>query len=115
MDEPRQKAHDEIFCSACGKIVKAEAEICPNCGVRVRSRLTREKTSDKSRLAAFLLAFFLGFFGVHRFYVGKTGSGVAMIFLAWLTLGIWPLVDWILILTGNFTDAEGKKILDWGS
>ena len=74
--------------------------------------------SDKSRLVAFLLAFLLGVFGVHRFYVGKTGSAVAMLILS-LTLvgmivtGIWALADWIIILCGGFTDAQGRKIVHW--
>ena len=53
---------------------------------------------------------FLGTIGVHRFYVGKIGSGVAQIF----TLGgcgIWTFVDLIMILTGSFTDESGKKII----
>lgn len=74
--------------------------------------------SDKKRLLAFLLAFFLGVFGAHRFYVGKTGSAIAMLIID-LTLigfavtGIWSLVDWIIILCGEFTDKQGNKITEW--
>ena len=52
--------------------------------------------------------FFLGFWGVHRFYVGKIGTGVAMIFTLG-GLGIWTLIDFIMILVGSFTDANGKS------
>ena len=65
--------------------------------------------SDKDWLATFLLCWFLGVVGIHRFYVGKTGSAIAMI----LTLGgsgIWDLVDWIIILCGDFKDKDGKVI-----
>ena len=62
--------------------------------------------SPKSRLVAFLLCFFLGFIGVHRFYVGKTGSGVAQIVTCG-GLGIWALIDLIMIAVGSFTDANG--------
>ena len=68
--------------------------------------------SDKKILIVFLLCFFIGSLGIHRFYVGKTGTGIAMIF----TLGgcgIWALIDLIMIVTGNFTDSEGKKITQW--
>ena len=70
------------------------------------------ETSTKSRTATFLLAFFLGTFGIHRFYVGKTGSGIAMLLLTISLIGllvsaIWALVDWIMILCGNFCDGEG--------
>jgi TM2 domain-containing membrane protein YozV len=75
-------------------------------------------TSPKSRLVAFLLAFFLGTLGIHRFYVGKTGSGVAMLlisftFVGLLVTGIWNLVDWIVILCGGFRDADGLLVLQW--
>ncbi len=56
-----------------------------------------------------LLCFFLGAFGVHRFYAGKVGTGILML----LTLGgfgIWTIVDFIMIVTGNFRDKEGLLI-----
>ena len=55
----------------------------------------------------------LGVIGVHRFYVGRIGSGIAMIFLGWLTLGIRPLIDLILIACGSFRDGDGLLIKDW--
>jgi TM2 domain-containing membrane protein YozV len=70
--------------------------------------------SDKRILPAFLLCFFLGIFGAHRFYVGKVGTGVIQL----LTLGgvgIWALVDLILIIVGAFTDKSGQKITMWTS
>ena len=68
--------------------------------------------SEKKRLVAFLLCFFLGSLGVHRFYVGKVGSGVAMIFTLG-GLGIWTLVDFIMIIVGSFKDKEGKLVATW--
>ena len=56
-----------------------------------------------------LLCFFLGSLGVHRFYVGKIVTGILQL----LTLGgcgIWVLVDFIMILVGRFTDANGNPI-----
>ena len=69
--------------------------------------------SDKSRLAALLFCFFLGGLGVHRFYVGKVGTGIAIILTAFGFCGIWPFIDLVLILTGNFKDKEGRPILKW--
>lgn len=63
----------------------------------------------KSWLTAVLLCFFLGGLGAHRFYVGKMGTGVAML----LTLGgcgIWSLIDFIMILLDKFQDAEGNSL-----
>lgn len=68
--------------------------------------------SDKSRLVALLLAWFLGVFGAHRFYVGKTGTAVAMIFTIG-GLGVWALVDFIMIAAGSFTDIDGRPITVW--
>ena len=68
--------------------------------------------SDRRILPAFLLCFLFGVFGAHRFYVGKIGSGVAQL-LTFGGLGIWALVDLILIICGAFTDAQGNKITQW--
>ncbi|CAB5029910.1 unannotated protein [freshwater metagenome] len=68
--------------------------------------------SDKSRLAAALLCWFLGTLGIHRFYVGKVGTGIAMV-LTCGGLGIWALVDFIVILVGSFRDMSGKPLQNW--
>ena len=65
--------------------------------------------SEKSFVATLLLSFFLGSLGVHRFYVGKIGTGILML----LTLGglvIWTLIDFIIIAVGKFTDSESRLI-----
>lgn len=68
-----------------------------------------EQTSDKKQLTAALLAFFFGAFGVHRFYVGKIGTGILML----LTLGgftVWSWIDFIVIICGHFRDKEGRLL-----
>jgi TM2 domain-containing membrane protein YozV len=70
------------------------------------------ENSDKKRLVAFLLCFFLGTLGVHRFYTGKVGTGVVQL-LTLGALGIWTLIDCIMILCGVFKDKEGNIIADW--
>ena len=67
----------------------------------------------KSRLVAGLLAIFLGGFGVHRFYLGYVGIGVLQL-LTCGGLGIWSLIEAILILTGSgiTTDARGVPLRD---
>lgn len=76
----------------------------------------------KSRIAALLLCFFFGMFGVHRFYLGKNGSGAAMAILSVLGIGlsfvligyplllltfIWAVVDFFGLLFG-FGDMKQK-------
>jgi hypothetical protein len=68
--------------------------------------------SEKSRLAAFLLAVFTGVFGGHRFYVGKIGSGILQICTIG-GLGFWWLADCVLIASGEFRDVRGKRVVRW--
>lgn len=68
--------------------------------------------SSKNRSVAALLAFFFGVFGAHRFYVGKTVSGIIQ--LATLGgLGVWALIDLIIILCGDFTDDDDLRVVAW--
>jgi hypothetical protein len=68
--------------------------------------------SPKSRLAVFLLAWFLGIFGVHRFYIGKVGSGLAMLFTLG-GLGIWAFIDFIAAAAGSLRDSDNLPIKKW--
>jgi len=68
--------------------------------------------SPRSRLAAALLCWFLGIFGAHRFYVGKIGTAIAMIFTLG-GLGVWALIDFIVILVGSFRDKEERVLSNW--
>ena len=68
--------------------------------------------SPKSRLVALLLCFFLGFLGIHRFYVGKIGTGILMLITLGL-FGIWTFIDLIIIIVGAFKDKEGLRVFRW--
>jgi TM2 domain-containing membrane protein YozV len=69
----------------------------------------QEVTSDKSFMATLLFCLFLGTFGVHRFYVGKIGTGILML-LTFGGLGIWMLIDFIMIVCARFRDKQGFLI-----
>lgn len=71
--------------------------------------LQAELKSDKGYVPMILLCFFLGGLGVHRFYAGKIGTGILML-LTLGGLGIWTLIDFVIIVMGNFKDKEGLPI-----
>ena len=129
------------YCTHCGTEVSEGAQFCPKCGapittptdigVKSGTEAANELTgniSPKSRIATTLFAWFLGIFGAHRFYIGKTETAVAMLVLGligfatlWLfvgeifliIVGIWAFVDFIIAVTGNMRDREGKLIQKW--
>ncbi|MFB6364310.1 TM2 domain-containing protein [Paenibacillus elgii] len=68
-----------------------------------------QEKSSKSFVGTLLLAFFFGSLGMHRFYAGKVGTAILMIFTLG-GFGIWTLIDFIMIAVGRFTDSEGKLI-----
>jgi len=71
---------------------------------------TTTATAQKSMIVTALLCFFLGVFGVHRFYVGKVGTGILQIVTFGGFFGLWPLIDLIMILIGKFTDKQGQPL-----
>lgn len=68
--------------------------------------------SPKSRGVAFALAAFLGPFGGHRFYVGKTGTAILMLCTVG-GVGLWYLYDLILVAGGSFRDIDGRLVSRW--
>ena len=116
------------FCQACGNQTNPLAEICIKCGARL-AKVDAAEASPKSRLATTLLAWFLGTFGAHRFYLEKFGTAVTMLLLGivgWATIwiygigaiflaavGIWALIDFIMAVAGAMKDREGKPITNW--
>lgn len=96
------KIVNEKYCRDCGAAINAKAEICPKCGVRqieVNSNVGCV-SGNKDRLTAGLLAIFFGGWGLHKFYLGYTTSGLIYLltntvgfFITWIMLGI---PNWIL-------------------
>lgn len=98
------------FCFACGDSIDARAEICPKCGVRQPWQAGMPSTggvsgdattrTGKTKIAASLLAIFLGSFGIHKFYLGQTGKGVLYLIFFWTAIpGIVGFIEGIIWLT----------------
>lgn len=97
-----------VYCRDCGAKHSDRAHACPKCGRAVCN-------TDKSALVYALLAFFLGVWGVHKFYAGRTGEGVAMLLMG--TIGwaliipgiivcIWAFVDFVIGLVNMNTPEK---------
>lgn len=95
-----------IYCRDCGAKHSDRARACPKCG--------RAFGMDKSALVYALLAFFLGMFGVHKFYAGQNGQGIVMLIMGtigWIfiipgiVVCIWAFVDFIIGLV-NINSPE---------
>ncbi len=126
-----QIAPDSAVCLNCGVAAGAGTNFCPNCGAQTMQGAAVctscgvalgvapiNNVQGKSKLAAGLLGILLGYLGVHNFYLGNTGKGVAQLLITVLTCGagsivsgIWGLVEGIQILTGSInTDANGVPL-----
>ena len=116
-----------MYCKNCGKEIPDSARFCDSCGTAadataqqpVINIITNSQAaapelgaSPKNKWVAFLLCFFLGGLGIHRFYVGKTGTGVLWLLTAGC-FGIGALIDIIQIACGNFTDSDGLRLTSW--
>ena len=66
-------------------------------------------TSEKSGIACLLFLLLLGPLGLHRFYVGKVGTGILFL-LTMGGMGLWWLIDLIILIVGSFNDADGAAV-----
>lgn len=100
------------FCPNCANQTAPGAAVCTSCGVALTQPVMGEQ---KSKMVAGLLGIFLGGFGIHNFYLGNTGKGIAQIVLSFCCgIGaIWGFIEGIMILCGSIkTDAKGVPLKD---
>ena len=118
------------YCSNCGAELEKDQAYCTQCGKNLKETVnspennieqtTPSDVGNKSRLAAGILGILLGALGVHNFYLGYTGKGIAQLLITILSFGllsivsgIWALIESIMILTDkNYKDAKGMKLTD---
>lgn len=90
-------------CTDCGAQINTKAEICTYCGVRQYPQNSRNK------LVAALLAFFLGGFGFHKFYLGQKGWGLVYLLFCWTFIpGLVAFVESILLFIMSDADFDRK-------
>ena len=70
----------ENYCRDCGSTIQSRAEICPKCGVRQKAYTG---AGGRNRTTAALFAFFFGWLGAHKFYVGQAGLGILYLLFCW--------------------------------
>ncbi len=78
-DKRGRPQYEAKYCFECGALIRAKAEICPNCGVR---QPVIAMDNGRTKLAAALFALFLGGLGIHKFYLGQIGWGI--VYLLWV-------------------------------
>lgn len=122
---------EEIKCPVCGGnklIVGADPfqRKCAYCGAVVQTEPNQEKKSSevqtpsnttKSKTTAGMLAIFLGGLGIHKFYLGKNGQGIAYLLLFWffcwtvfvpVLITIIAFIEGIILLTMNDNEFHQK-------
>ncbi len=122
------------FCEKCGEKLIPGTMYCARCGAPAAVAQPQPPQPEKkarSRWAAAAFGIVLGAFGVHNFYLGHTGKGIAQIAItvavygavcsgtlpeaaAFLLAGLWGFIDGVLIAVGDIkTDANGKELRQW--
>lgn len=118
-----------MYCKNCGKEITDNVSYCPTCGVSTGAapqaaaqqpviNVVNNNTNvnkgfgyiHKKKWLAFFLCLFLGYLGVHRFYVGKVGTGIIWLFTCGF-FGLGWILDLIFILFGGFKDKAGQPLI----
>ena len=112
------------FCPNCGNELVDNPDVCVKCGKMLSSN--NGGAGSKNKIVAALLAFFLGVYGAHNFYLGYTSKAITQLVLTIVGLilcivivgafvvmavAIWAFVEFIMILSGSIKDADGNELV----
>lgn len=101
----------DVYCPHCGTKVPENVKFCPKCGNAISSP---SPAGRKDKLVAGLLAIFLGYLGIHYFYIGKTTAGIITIVLSLCTCGLWSVITLIqgILMLVSTDEAFNEKYVD---
>lgn len=116
---------DEAFCTSCGEIIKSEAEVCPECGVRQKEsegnvssdladarKFELQKVARKDQTTIAVISFLIPFVGY--IMVGKTGLAIINILtLNYLLLGFFIVPVHTYKIIGNAQDELARHGENW--
>lgn len=97
-----------MFCTHCGKEIDDKAVVCIHCGCPTANKNKEERGFTE----AYLLCWFLGSLGIHRFYTGHTITGVIQL-LTMGGCGIWSMIDFVTMSFNKFKDIDGNELKDY--
>lgn len=121
-----------VYCRDCGKQIDENDSFCPHCGAQQKITNNSLNTNvtpnlhssanvntnpnvggmSQKRLAAALFAFFLGAFGIHKFYLGQVGMGILYLLFCWtgipLIVGFIEGIIYICTSDADFTAKYGS-------
>ncbi|CAI3936989.1 TM2 domain-containing protein [Commensalibacter papalotli (ex Botero et al. 2024)] len=117
-----------VYCRGCGKQIDESDSFCPHCGTAQKVMNTNVNPNvysgdnvnmnpnvggmSQKRLAAALFAFFLGGFGIHKFYLGQVGMGILYLLFCWtgipFIVGFIEGIIYICMSDADFTTKYGR-------
>ncbi|MBX4336211.1 NINE protein [Bartonella raoultii] len=97
------------------KVGDAVDFVCEGDTVKSVFPLFGHQTAERLKLKLAIFCCFVGFIGVHRFMVGRIGTGILMVLISLTVVGlivtaIWSTIDLLYILTDRFTNKDGDEI-----
>ena len=92
----RGGSENAVFCSHCGQGILDQAAVCVHCGIATGRETV--PAIGKSLAAFILLGVFLGLFGIHNFYAGYTGKGIAQLLISLFTLPLFLFIAGLIVV-----------------
>lgn len=94
----------EKVCLNCSEVIKGDATACKHCGHN-QNRNVNMNNIEKSKSTAIILAFFLGGFGAHKFYLNRPMAGILSILFCWTFIpAILALIE--IIIYATYTEEQ---------